>query len=202
MHLVRSERRDLRMVLGFGAAAIGFTLWFGSRELVDQVSRGVVTLPMQTTQDTEVVRSSGGAAVGFGGTLRPEVAADALSTSTLTMLRVGGLSTTIALSIVALMVALLATRVLRKGLFDPGTSRWLRLSPIPPAIAWYACLQIGNIGASQATQALDLPDTYWGTTGFVSQVGLVAVLYLLALAWVEVVLRAGRRLARDQEGII
>ncbi len=199
-HPVRSERKDLVVLTVIAFFAVPFLFWNAWARVWPDIEAAVVRVPMRVLGDVALVSDAAGQALGSGGEVAPRVPTGALPDSAVALIRAGEVGEIVAFMAAALVVALLGIRILRRGLFDRRLPTVVRASLAGCFMIWAAAGFLRTLGVREAITALDLGDDYWaGDSGFPFAIFLI---FLALVAWFEVILKAGRRIARDQDGII
>lgn len=197
---LRKDRSDLRIVIGLGIAAsigIAFTAIMG---LWNQLASGTVPLPLRVSVAVPTLRGGDGAIIGHGGTLSTAADVSALPGDAVVWLQLGAILPPIATIVAVLLVVGLAAHILRRGLFEPTLVRRVRLTAVLGLLVIVVAHLPTTIGTRIALASLDLDSTHWTAA---SGPSLTHILVFVAIVtWCEVVVRAGARLARDQDGLI
>jgi len=106
------------------ACGIVFVVWRYVADLVSSVSRGVVTVPLRTSTTTDVLQPPGGATVRSDQVALQVRTAD-FPGAALGYIRVGDAVEVVAVAALIALVAAVAWRISRGGLFDRATPRIL-----------------------------------------------------------------------------
>lgn len=197
---VSAERTELRRVRWVGiVTAVGIAIW----AVVNAVIRGTsptVTFPMRVSIAVPQPIGEDGGLVGHGGTLTTQLATSALPENSVVWLRLGEILPAFAVAVAVALVTWLAQRAITHGLFDRGALRRLQL-----ALTLAFALVLGarvplSVGSRIGLDALGLEATHWPAGSEIPWT--VAILLLLFVGWCEAMLRAGQRIARDQDGTV
>ncbi|GEM_PF-4472429 len=203
VHAVKPERADLRAIVIYGIIAAAVSLGWGIFTVTQSVGRGLVTLLMRVSANVTTLEARDGTPLGFGGTQSVSIDASRLPADAVTWLRIGEIAPWVALAAAALLLTNLALTVIRRGIFEPSVARRVRITITSAcALFWFAEVPT-SVGSRIALDALGLEADHWPFTRLSGMQGFLLLgLLLLALTWVEVIVRAGRRLAQDQDGVI
>jgi len=197
----RTERSELLLTIVMGLLTVGWVIYMGWMRIWPDVRDDVVRVRLGSLNDAPRLVNESGEVIGRGGEQTVRIGLDLLPAEAVAFLRASEIGEVVIGCLIAISVALLARRVLRRGLFDRKLSRTPRLVFTGFLMLWMTADFLRGHGDRLAVEALDLPEGVWaGYSG--ATVIIVFVIGLLVLAWFEVILKAGRRIARDQDGVI
>lgn len=197
---LRKDRSDLRIVIGLGIAACIGVAFSAIMNLWNHLTSGTVSLPLRVSVAVPTLRGSSGEIVGHGGTLTTAADVSALPESAIVWLQLGAVLPPIATIVAILLMVRLVVHILRRGLFEPTLVRRVRLTAFIGLFAVVLSHLPTTIGTRIALTALELDNTHWVTATGLSLTHIMV--FGAVVTWCEVVVRAGARLARDQDGLI
>jgi hypothetical protein len=195
-----SERKDLKVLIVMAILVVPYLAWYAWMRIWPDIEAAVVRVPMRVWNDVPLITDATGTELGAGGEVSPRIGVELLPGSAVALLRVGEISEVAAFAAAASVIALLGVRILRRGLFDRKLPTVVRVSLMCCFLFWAAAGFLRSLGAQQSISALGLEAAYRSGTGeFPIAVFLV---FISLVAWFEVILKAGRRIAEDQDGVI
>jgi len=180
-------------------AGIGLVVWRYVDDLAGSIRTATVTLPVRFAPTAQVPQPPGGAEVRADqATLR--VATSDVPAGAMAYVRVGDAVELVAVSVLIALVAVVAWKLSRGGLFDRSTARILDLVGIAAIVAGFVPDFVRRMGWNWIVSGLGwdgrLPEPVVTTPWVPLYVGLLVIICF------RFAIRAAQPMVRDQSGLV